>query len=150
MMTIICITILAYWILGKDIKGLVERVKDVDWAEKANALVERLKPYALKVGRVTAKPLLQFYYVMTDERTSTLDRALIYGAIIYTISPLSLIPSAVYKLLGVLDEGAAMLYVYKKVKEKITPEIDTKVNAILDEWFGSECEYKLVESDYAI
>ena len=100
MMTIICITSLAYWILGKNIKGLVERVKNVDWTEKANALVERLKPYALKVGRVAAKPLLQFYYVMTDERTSTLDRALIYGAIIYTISPLSLIPSAVYKLLG--------------------------------------------------
>ena len=150
MMTISCITILAYWIFGKNIKGLVERVKNVDWTEKANALVDRLKPYALKVGRVDAKPLLQFYYVMTDERTSTLDRALIYGAIIYTISPLSLIPSAVYKLLGVLDEGAAMIYVYKKVKEMITPEIDSKVNATLDEWFRSECEYELVESDYAI
>lgn len=49
-----------------------------------------------------------------------------------------------------MDEGAAMIYVYKKVKEMKTPEIDSKVNATLDEWFRSECEYELVESDYAI
>ena len=75
---------------------------------------------------------------MTDEKTSTLDKALVYAAIIYTISPVSLIPSAVYKLLGVLDEGAAVLYVYKKVKERITPEINAKVDDTLNEWFGVE------------
>ena len=73
---------------------------------------------------------------MTDEHTSTTDKALVYAAIIYTISPVSLIPSAVYKLLGVLDEGAAVIYVYNKVKDKITPEINAKVDATLDEWFG--------------
>ena len=30
MTTIICITILAYFILGKDIKGLMEKIGDVD------------------------------------------------------------------------------------------------------------------------
>ena len=35
--------------------------------------------------------------------------------------------------MGVLDEGAAMLYVYKKVRERITPKIDAKVNATLDD-----------------
>ena len=61
----------------------------------------------------------------------------------YHISPISLIPSSVYKLLGVLDEGAAILYVYKKVKERITPEIELNVESILDEWFGTK--YELVE-----
>ena len=61
----------------------------------------------------------------------------------YHISPVSLIPSSVYKLLGVLDEGAAILYVYKKVKERITPEIELNVESILDEWFGTK--YELVE-----
>lgn len=144
MLTVVCIMILAYCIMGKDIRSLLERVKDVDWREKAESLRDKLKPYSLKVGRIAAKPLLQFYYVMTDEQTSTLDRVLIYAAIFYTVSPVSLIPSAVYKLLGVLDEGAAVVYVYKKIKDKITPEINAKVNRTLDDWFG--VEYEIVQS----
>ena len=143
MTTIICITILAYCILGKDIKVLLEKIGDVDWKRKADEVMEWLRPYAIKVGRVAAKPLLQFYYVMTDENTSTLDRKLVYAAILYTVSPVSLIPSAVFKVLGVLDEGAAMLYVYKKVKERITSDIDYKVEQTLNDWFG--CEYELIE-----
>ncbi|MGM9804368.1 MAG: YkvA family protein [Muribaculaceae bacterium] len=143
MTTILCITILAYCILGKDIKALMEKLGDVDWKCKADEVMKWLRPYAIKAGRVAAKPLLQFYYVMTDENTSTLDRILVYAAIIYTISPVSLIPSAIYKVLGLLDEGAAMLYVYKKVKERITPEINFKVEDTLNQWFG--VEYELIE-----
>lgn len=140
MFTIICITILAYMIMGKDIKRLLARVKNVDWRDKINRIYIKLQPYALKVGRVAARPLLQFYYVMKDEKTSTLDRILIYAAIIYTISPVSLIPSAVFKFIGVLDEGAAVLYVYKKIKSKITPEINAQVDETLDQWFGTRYE----------
>lgn len=140
MFTIICITILAYMIMGKDIKRLLARVKNVDWRDKINRIYIKLQPYALKVGRVAARPLLQFYYVMKDEKTSTLDRILIYAAIIYTISPVSLIPSAVFKFIGVLDEGAAVLYVYKKIKDKITPEINAQVDETLDQWFGTRYE----------
>lgn len=143
MTTIICITILAYCIMGKDIKALMEKVKDVDWRGKSYELMDQIRPYALKAGRVASRPLLQFYYVMDDENTSTRDKVLIYGAIIYTISPISMIPSAVYKLLGVLDEGAAVMYVYKKIKEKITPEINRKVDDTLDDWFG--VEYEVIE-----
>lgn len=138
MLTVICIMLLAYCIMGKDIRSLLERIKEVDWKGKSKELFDKLRPYALKAGRVAARPMLQFYYVMTDENTPTLDKALVYAAIIYTISPVSLIPSAVYKLLGVLDEGAAVLYVYKKVKARITPEINTKVDGTLNEWFGVE------------
>ncbi len=143
MLTVICITLLAYCILGKDIRSLLERIKEVDWKGKSRELFDKLRPYALKAGRVAAKPMLQFYYVMTDENTPTLDKALVYAAIIYTISPVSLIPSAVYKLLGVLDEGAAVLYVYKKIKDRITPEINAKVNDTLNEWFG--VKYVMIE-----
>ena len=94
---------------------------------------------------MAAKPMLQFYYVMTDEDTSTLDRILVYAAILYTISPVSLVPSAVYKVLGILDEGAAMMFVYKKVKERITPDIDNKVEQTLNEWFGTE--YELINEE---
>lgn len=132
--------ILAYVVKGKDISEQMERLKGVDWRANINSLLDKLRPWALKVGRVAARPLLQFYYVLDDDNTSTLDRVLIYAAIIYTILPMDFIPSAVYKLLGVLDDGVAMLYVYKKIKGKITPEINRKVDDTLDEWFGVEYE----------
>jgi uncharacterized membrane protein YkvA (DUF1232 family) len=138
-----CFLILAYTIMGKDIKPLLKRVKNMDWRSKINALMDKLRPWALKAGRVAARPLLQFYYVMDDDKTSTLDRVLIYAAIIYTILPMDLIPSAVYKFLGILDDGVAMLFVYKKIRGKITPEINAKVEDTLNEWFG--VEYKLIE-----
>ena len=143
MMTTICILILAYMIMGKDVSRLLEKVKNVDWHGKINTLMDKVRPWALKAGRVATRPLLQFYYVMDDDKTSTLDRVLIYAAIIYTVSPVSILPAAVYRLLGVLDEGVAVLYVYKKVKGKITPEINAKVEDTLNEWFG--VEYEMVE-----
>ena len=143
MLITISLLILAYLIMGKDISGLLEKVKNVDWRGEINALTDKLRPWALKAGRVATRSLLQFYYVMDDDNTSTLDRALIYAAIIYTILPMDFIPSVIYKFLGILDDGVAMLYVYKKIKDKITPEINAKVEDTLNEWFG--VEYELVE-----
>ncbi len=142
-MTVICIMILAYLIMGKDISELLDKVKNVDWRGKINALMDKLRPWALKAGRVATRQLLQFYYVMDDDNTSTLDRVLIYAAIIYTILPMDFIPSVIYKFLGILDDGVAMLFVYKKIKDKITPEINAKVEDTLNEWFG--VEYELVK-----
>lgn len=67
MLTIICIMILAYWVMGKEIGHLLEKVQNYDWRGKINDLYIRLRPYALGVGRTAARPLLQFYYVMKDE-----------------------------------------------------------------------------------
>ena len=141
MLMTISLLILAYLIMGKDINPLLERVKNIDWRGKINALMDKLRPWAVKAGRAATRPLLQFYYVMDDDNTSTLDRVLIYAAIIYTISPVSLLPSAVYRFLGVLDEGAALLYVYNKVKDMITPEINVKVEETLNAWFGPEYQW---------
>ena len=135
--------ILVYTIIGKDIRPLLKQIKNIDWRDKINALMNKLRPWALKAGRVAARPLLQFYYVMDDNKTSTLDRVLIYAAIIYTILPMDFLPRTIYKFLGVLDDGVAMLYVYKKIKDKITPEINAKVEDTLNEWFG--VEYELIE-----
>ena len=143
MLITISLLILAYLIMGKDISGLLEKVKNVDWRGKINSLMDKLRPWALKAGRAATRPLLQFFYVMADKNTSTLDRVLIYAAIIYTILPADLLPRTIYKFIGVLDDGVAILYVYKKIKNRITPEINTKVEDTLNEWFG--VEYTMVE-----
>jgi uncharacterized membrane protein YkvA (DUF1232 family) len=129
--------------MGKDVSGLLDALKNIDWRVKINSLIDQLRPWALKAGRMAARPLLQFYYVLDDDNTSTLDRVLIYGAVIYTILPMDLLPRAMHKLLGVLDDGMAILYVYKKIKDKITLEINSKVENTLNEWFG--IEYELIE-----
>ena len=140
MLTIICITVLAYFIMGKDFSSLLDKVKNIEWREKTDELFQKIRPYAKKAGRAAATPILQFWYVLQDDNTSPLDRVLIYAAIIYTIMPMDLIPRSVYKLLGVLDDGAAVLFVYKKIKDKITPEIMMKVEDTLNDWFGVEYE----------
>ena len=140
MLIAISLLILVYMIMGKDISGLLEKVKNIDWRGKICALMDKLRPWALKAGRVATRPLLQFYYVMDDEKTTTIDRVLIYAAIFYTILPMDFLPRSIYKFFGVLDDGVAMLYVYKKIKDKITPEINAKVEATLNEWFGVEYE----------
>lgn len=135
-----CILILAYTILGKNTGSLMKHIKNINWRCKINGLIDNLRPWALKAGRVATRPLLQFYYVMYDNKTTILERILIYGAIIYTIMPIDFVPRVVYRFIGVLDDGIAILYVYKKIKDKITPEIDRKVNDTLNEWFCVEYE----------
>ena len=51
MLITISLLILAYLIMGKDIKPLLERVKNIDWRGKINALMDKLRPWALKAGR---------------------------------------------------------------------------------------------------
>ena len=145
MLMILCLTILAYAIMGKSFGPQLEKLNKVDWRRKINDLAETIKRYSLRVGRVAAKPVLQFWYVLSDAETSTTEKALIYGAIAYTVMPASLIPRRIFGLLGILDEGAAVLYVYKKVKSKITPEINAKVDATLDRWFTEYARYEVVE-----
>jgi uncharacterized membrane protein YkvA (DUF1232 family) len=143
MLITISLLILAYMVMGKDTTALQQRIKNLDLSGKIQSLMDKLRPWALKAGRVASRPLLQFYYVLNDPATSTLDRVLIYAAIIYTILPMDLLPRSVFKFLGVMDDGVAMLFVYKKIKTKITPEINAKVEDTLNEWFG--VEYELIE-----
>lgn len=139
-MLTICLLILIGLYFKKPIENLVEKLKSVDWMQKFAALWQYMLPYAKKAGRVAVRPILQFYYVVTDNDTSTLDKALIYGCIAYVVLPYSLIPRVVYRFLGIMDEAAAVLFVYSKVKDKITPVIETKVENLLDAWFGAEFE----------
>lgn len=135
-MITLCLLILIFSILGKDIKPLLAKLKNTDWKAKGAELFDKIKPYALRIGRAAAEPLLQLYFVLTSEETSLKDKALIYAALIYIISPADLLPAEIFKWLGILDDGAAGLFVYSKVKDLISRDINIKVNDTLDAWFG--------------
>lgn len=135
MITATLILIFIYIIMGKDPKELMEKVKNIDWNSLYLTLKQKIKTYARAVGRIAAKPLLILYYVLKDESLSSKDRMLIYGCILYIVSPVSLIPQHVFKLLGVVDEATAILVVIRKVRDKITPEIIQQAEETLSEWF---------------
>lgn len=135
MITLTLILIFAYVVAGKDPKELMEKLKNVNLREKYADLSQRIKVYAKKAGRVAAKPLLIFYYVLKDESLSSKDKMIIYGCILYVISPVTIIPQHVFKLLGVMDEATAILIIIRRVRDKVTPEIIQKAEATLAEWF---------------
>ena len=136
MILTICLLILVYTILGKDIKPLLEKVKNVDWKRYCHKAWTKIRSYAKKGGRVMCEPLLMLWFVLKDPKTTTWEKAMIYAAIIYTVAPTSFIPARLYRFLGLLDEGAAIFFVVNKVRDKMTPAIGNKVQDLLDEWFG--------------
>ena len=138
MIITICILVLVYKIIGKPVGRLLDRLRNVDWKTQISQLWDKLKTYALQAGRVATKPILTFYYVMHQTETTTLEKALIYGAIAYIIIPSDLLPRRTLSILGILDDAAVIAYVYKKISGKITIEITNKVEDTLDRWFGAE------------
>lgn len=134
----ICLLILVYTMLGKDVKPLLDKLKNINWRLYWFKVMRPIKKYSKKVGRIACTPLLKLWFVLDDPRTSTWEKAMIYAAIIYTVSPMSIIPAYLYRFLGILDEGAAILYVINKVQDKMTPAIELRVKFTLDNWFGPE------------
>ena len=138
MIITLCILLLAYHLIGKPVGRLLDRLRNVNWKTQFALLWDKLKTYALQAGRVATKPILTFYYVMHQTETTTLEKALIYGALAYIIIPSDLLPRRALSVLGILDDAAVIAYVYKKISNKITAEITNKVEETLDNWFGAE------------
>lgn len=135
MVTLTLILVFFYIITGRDPKELMAKLKGIDWNALYIKLKNKLKSYVRKVGRVSAKPILILYYVLSDETLSLQDKVMIYGCLIYVISPASLISVSVSKIFGVLDEATAIIIVIKKIYNRITPEIISKAETTLSEWF---------------
>ena len=122
------------------LKPLMDRINDCDWKSESQRLLGLLKLYAIRAGRFAARPLLQFWFVMTDKDTSLRDKVLLYAALIYVIVPGDLLPRRVLHLLGVVDDLGAVMFAFNKVRNLITPAIQLRVEQVLDEWFGMQCE----------
>ena len=75
---------------------------------------------------------------MHQTETTTMEKALIYGAIAYIVIPSDLLPRRALSILGILDDAAVIAYVYNKVSSQVTAAIRNQVDTQLDEWFGAE------------
>ena len=73
MLITILLLILVYMIMGKDVKPLLSRVKNIDWCGKINALTAKLRPWAFQAGcacRVRKDGKWQIYEIERQELVS--------------------------------------------------------------------------------
>ena len=111
------------------------------------ALMCRIEEVAKKAGRVTTRPLLLLFYVMTSWHTPLKEKMFILSALSYIVFPVDLLNAKRLPVIGWVDEIAALATAYQKVRRYITPEIEAKVDDVLDRWFPQYSEIALVMAE---
>ena len=106
-----------------------------------SALFERIGEYARKAGRLTTRPVLVLFYVMKSKDTPWMDKMLILSTLSYLVLPIDILDAKRLPIIGWFDEIASLSVTYQKVCKNITPEIEAKVERILDKWFPEYAEY---------
>lgn len=107
-------------------------------------LWKRIGKYARKAGRVSTRPLLLLFYVMKSKDTPMADKALIFSAISYLVFPIDILDAKRIPIFGWFDEIASISIAYQKMYKYITPELQAKVDRILDRWFPHYTEFEVV------
>lgn len=138
MITIICLIILVFAILGKPAGRLLDRLKGVDWKTFSDAAWHKIVAFSKTAGRSATRILLIFYYTLTGGNLSTLDKALLYAGIIYIAVPRDLLPRRIFGLLGLVDDAAVAAWIYSRIKKNLGPEVIQQAEETLDKWFGPE------------
>jgi len=106
-----------------------------------DALMDKISKYARKAGRVTTRPLLLLFYVMKSKDTPWKDKMLIASTLSYIILPIDILDAKRLPIIGWFDEIASISVTFQKVKKNITPEMEAKVDTILDKWFPEYTDY---------
>ena len=99
-------------------------------------LWQYIKQYAVKAGREATRMVLELYYVVKAPTTPVLDKTIIVGALAYQLLPKDLMSREKFGILGLADNVATLAIAYNRVKHRVTPEIRTKVEDTLNQWFG--------------
>ena len=104
-------------------------------------LKDKLQEYAIKVGRISARPLLMLYFIMVSKDTPRSDKLMILSTLSYLVFPIDLISAKRLPVIGWIDEAFSLSVVYQKVSKNISPEIERKTDALLDKWFPEYTSY---------
>lgn len=104
-------------------------------------LKDKLHEYAVKVGRISARPLLLLYFIIVSKDTPKSDKLIILSTISYFVFPIDLISAKRIPIIGCIDEVLSLSVAYQKMSKNITPEIERKTDALLDKWFPEYTSY---------
>ena len=103
-------------------------------------LLENIKDMGKSLGRTSMRPVLSLYYVLRSPETPLSDKLLIASALSYLVLPIDLISTRRWPVIGWVDEMAAIMIAYKKVKLN---KKESKVDNILEKWFPA-LKYELI------
>lgn len=110
-----------------------------------DVLWDRISNFARKAGRVSTRPVLLLFYVMTSKETPKSDKLLVFSAISYLVFPIDILDVKRLPIIGWFDEVASISVAYQRVCKHITPDMEAKVDAILNKWFPECTMYELIE-----
>ncbi len=96
---------------------------------------EKCKDYAKNIGEEGLEKALQLYYVLDDDKCSKTDKATIYGALAYLVSPIDVIPDLI-PVLGYTDDIALIAVALSSVASKIDNTVREKAKNKVKEWFS--------------
>lgn len=110
-----------------------------------DVLWDRINTFAVKAGRASSRPLLLLYYILISKETPRADKLLILSTLSYLVLPIDILDAKRLPIIGWIDELSSIGITISKVRKNITPEIEAKVDAILDRWFPEYTSYELIE-----
>ena len=100
-----------------------------------NGLMSKIKETAKKAGLKAIYMALLLYYALESPTCTALDKAIIYGALGYFISPLDLVPD-ILPLIGLSDDIAVLAWAYSRIRHNISDMTREKAKTKLKIWFG--------------
>lgn len=100
-----------------------------------NGLMSKIKETAKKAGLKAIYMALLLYYALESPTCTTMDKAIIYGALGYFISPLDIVPD-ILPLIGLSDDIAVLAWAYSRIKHNISDMTREKAKTKLKIWFG--------------
>ena len=128
----------------EDIKDKVNetsiQVYKKDYSEES--LFTKLLKYAKVIGVNLVYKALQLYFVLQKPELSAADKAIVFAALGYLISPLDFLPDPTPGV-GYTDDALAVALAFAKVFMYIDDEVRTLAKQKLDDIFGKGTSEKL-------
>lgn len=89
-----------------------------------SVLKDKLQEYAMKVGRISARPILLLYFIMVSKETPKSYKLMILSTISYLVFPIDLVSAKRLPVIGWIDEAFSLSVAYQKVSKNITHYIN--------------------------
>ena len=111
-------------------------IKDYEKHFSFDSLIEKIKNTAKKAGLKAIYMALLLYYALDSPTISLKDKAIIYGALGYFISPIDIVPD-ILPLIGLTDDIAVLAWAFSRIKHNVTDMTREKAKTKLKIWFGN-------------
>jgi len=107
-----------------------------------DGLMNKIKESAKKAGLKAIYMALLLYYALESPTISTMDKAIIYGALGYFICPIDIVPDII-PFIGLTDDIAVLAWAFSRVKRNVTDMTREKAKTKLKIWFGDYDEREI-------